>query len=171
MALAPLKLGREQARVAVLSAVVSTLAFLGGSRFTALFHGSSALVGGLWSMISAVVVLQATRRATLTSAGLRVLGTLIGAAISWLYLSIFPYSLVGMTICIGLTVLLGQTTGTPDHARLAAITVAVIMITSSAHPTLSPALNASLRFAESCIGAGITVLAVHVWPEVWRIQR
>jgi uncharacterized membrane protein YccC len=165
-----LKLGREEARVAVISAVVSSLAYLCGSRFTALFHGASALVGGLWSMISAVVVLQATRRRTLTSAGLRILGTLIGAVISWVYLSVFGYSLVGMTVCIGLTVLLGQATDTPDHARLAAITVAVIMITSAASPTLSPALNASLRFAESCIGAGITVLAAHLWPEGWHTR-
>jgi uncharacterized membrane protein YccC len=168
LALAALRLGREEVRIAVLSAAVSTLAYLGGSRFTAIFHGASAVVGGLWSMISAVVVLQATRRATLTSAGLRILGTLIGAVISGLYLSVFPYSLIGMTVCIGLTVLLGQATDTPDHARLAAITVAVIMVTSSVSPTLSPLVNASLRFAESCIGAGITVLAAHLWPEAWR---
>jgi uncharacterized membrane protein YccC len=166
-----LKLGREQVRVAVLSAAVSSLAYLGGSRFTARFHGASAVIGGLWSMISAVVVLQPTRRGTLTSAGRRILGTLIGAVISGLYLSILPYSLIGMTVCIGLTVLLGQATDTPDHARLAAITVAVIMITSAAEPAFSPSLNAVLRFAESCIGAGITVLAAHLWPEGWRAGK
>jgi len=170
LALAALKLGREELRMAVLSAAVSTLAYLGGSRFTALFHGASAVVGGLWSMISAVVVLQATRRETITSASRRVLATLIGAVISAIYLLVFPYSLVGMAVCIGATVLLGQVTGSPDHARLAAITVAVIMVTSSVSPTLSPILNAALRFAESCIGAGTTVVAAHVWPEGWRAR-
>ncbi len=168
MALAALRPGREELRIAVLSAAVSTLAYLGGSRFTALFHGASALVGGLWSMISAVVVLQATRRETIMSAWRRIFGTLIGAVISGIYLLVLPYSLVGMAVCIGATVLLGQATGSPDHARLAAITVAVIMVTSSVNPTLSPILNAALRFAESCIGAGITVLAAHLWPEGWR---
>lgn len=171
MALAALRLGREQLRIAVLSAAVSTLAYLCGTRFTALFHGASAVVGGLWSMISAVVVLQATRRETITSAWRRILGTLIGAVISAAYLLAFPYSLVGMAVCIGATVLLGQATGSPDHARLAAITVAVIMVTSSVDAALSPLVNASLRFAESCIGAGITVLAAHLWPEGWRTQR
>jgi len=170
LALAALKLGREELRMAVLSAAVSTLAYLGGSRFTALFHGASAVVGGLWSMISAVVVLQATRRETITSASRRVLATLIGAVISAVYLVVFPYSLVGMAVCIGATVLLGQVTGSPDHARLAAITVAVIMVTSSVSPTLSPILNAALRFAESCIGAATTVVAAHVWPEGWRAR-
>ncbi len=170
MALAPLKLGLAAVRFAVISALVSSLAYLGGSRFTALFHGSSAVVGGLWSMIAAVVVLQSTRRETLTSAGLRVLGTLVGAIISAIYLLFLPYSLVGMTVCIGLTVLLGQAMGAPTHARLAAITVAVIMATSHVNPALSPVLNAALRFAESCIGAGITVLAVHAWPEVSRMR-
>jgi uncharacterized membrane protein YccC len=158
-------IGRDGLRVAVLSAVVSSLAYLGGSRFTALFHGASAVVGGLWSMISAVVVLQATRRATTDSAWRRLFGTLIGAVLSGVYLAILPFSLFGMAACIGATVLAGQATGAPDHARLAAITVAVIMVTSSVDPALSPALNAALRFGESCIGTAITVASVYAWPE------
>jgi uncharacterized membrane protein YccC len=70
-----------------------------------------------------------------------------------------------MAIAIGLTVLICHTFRVPDHARLAAITVAVIMVVSGADPRMNPLTNAALRFGESCIGTALAVLAVVVWPE------
>ena len=58
---------------------------------------------------------------------LRVLGTLIGAMLSGFYLYLFPFSPVGMAVSVRLTVLLCQMVGVPDHGRLAAITVALVM--------------------------------------------
>jgi uncharacterized membrane protein YccC len=81
------------------------------------------------------------------------------------YLSLLPFSVIGMAVCIFLTVLLCQAARVPDHARLAALTVAVIMVLSSVNPALSPILSAALRFAESCIGTALAVLAVLIWPE------
>jgi uncharacterized membrane protein YccC len=135
-----------------------------GSYFTGLFHGASARIGGLWSMVSGIVVLQATRRTTWSSAWLRVLGTLIGSIIGAVYLSLLPFSAIGMAVCIFGTVLLCHAARIPDHARLAALTVAVIMVLSSVNQALSPILNAALRFAESCIGTALAVLAVLMWP-------
>jgi uncharacterized membrane protein YccC len=57
-----------------------------GFYFTSLFHGASAGIGGLWSLISGIVVLQSTRRNTWSSACLRILGTLVGSIISAAYL-------------------------------------------------------------------------------------
>jgi uncharacterized membrane protein YccC len=135
-----------------------------GSYFTGLFHGASARIGGLWSMVSGIVVLQATRRTTWSSAWLRVLGTLIGSVIGAVYLSLLPFSAIGMAVCIFGTVLLCHAARIPDHARLAALTVAVIIVLSSINQALSPLLNAALRFAESCIGTALAVLAVLMWP-------
>jgi uncharacterized membrane protein YccC len=135
-----------------------------GSYFTGLFHGASARIGGLWSMVSGIVVLQATRRTTWSSAWLRVLGTLIGSIIGAVYLSLLPFSAIGMAVCIFGTVLLCHAARIPDHARLAALTVAVIIVLSSVNQALSPILNAALRFAESCIGTALAVLAVLMWP-------
>jgi uncharacterized membrane protein YccC len=159
------KMSRDALRIAVQNALVCLLAYLGGLYFTQAFHGSTSLMGALWSAISGIVVLQATRRDTLASAWLRVLGTLIGAGISAAYLSILPFSPLGMAAAIGVTMLLCQFLGVPDHARLAAITVAVIMVVSRLNPAMNPIINASLRFGESCIGAAVAVLAVLLWPE------
>ena len=110
----------------------------------------------------------AQKRATIyfdVSAWLRVLGTFVGAVISSIYLSFLPFSPLGMAVTVGVTVLLCQFIGIPDHARLAALTVAVIMVISSLHPEYHPFLNALLRFMESAIGTVLAVVVVLLWPE------
>jgi uncharacterized membrane protein YccC len=158
-------------RLALQDAAVSLLAYLAGLYFTRLVHGTASHIGALWATISGLVVLQATRRETVATAWLRILGTLIGAIISAAYLSVLPFSPVGMAACIGLTVLLCHTLRVPDHARLATITVAVIMVISYNDPRMNPAINAAMRFLESCIGTILAVLAVLVWPEPQKINK
>ncbi len=116
-------------------------------------------------MASGIVVLQATTKDTFRSATLRLVGTLIGATIGAFYFYVVSFSPLGMAISVGVTVLLCQMVGVPDHARLAAITVVIILAVSTASPTLAPITNAALRFGESCIGAGIAMLTVSLWPK------
>ena len=158
-------LTRTALRIAVENTLVCLFGYLGGYYVTALFYAPSAALGGLWALISGIVVLQATRRETWASAWLRVLGTFIGAIISAIYLFLLPFSPLGMAVTVGVTVLLCQFIGIPDHARLAALTVAVIMVISSLHPEYHPFLNALLRFMESAIGTVLAVVVVLLWPE------
>jgi uncharacterized membrane protein YccC len=151
-------------RDSILIGLVALLSYLAGFHFTALFHGASASIGGLWSAISGIVVLQGTRRNTWSSASLRVVGTAIGSAVSAAYLSVISFSAVGMAASMFVTAVVCHGIRIPDHARLAAITVGVIMVTASLNPTLNPIQNAALRFSESCIGTALAVIAVLLWP-------
>jgi uncharacterized membrane protein YgaE (UPF0421/DUF939 family) len=160
-----LKITPDAIRLALQEALVCLAAYLAGFHFTRAVGGAPTHIGALWSVISGIVVLQATRRETVAQAWLRVLGTLVGSMVSAAYLSLLPFSPVGMAVSIGITVLLCHTFRISDHARLAALTVAVIMVVSLADPRMNPLLNAGLRFGESCIGTGIAVLAVVLWPE------
>jgi hypothetical protein len=54
--------------------------------------------------------------------------------------------------------------GIPDSARLAAKTVAHIMVVSSIDSTVSPITNAVLSFSKFCLGTALAVLAVEIWP-------
>ena len=144
-------------------ALAALVAYGLGSWFTSLFPGYLPKIGGLWSAISAIVVTQATSKEALSSASLRILGSAIGAATSAVYLTLLPFHPAGMALAIFATVLLCAAVNVPSHGRLAAITVIVVMVTSSLDPKLSPGLNALLRFAESCIGTGVAVLAVLIW--------
>ena len=154
----------ERLRIPAEIALAALVAYGLGSWFTSLFPGYLPKIGGLWSAISAIVVTQATSKEALSSASLRILGSAIGAATSAVYLTLLPFHPAGMALAIFATVLLCAAVNVPSHGRLAAITVIVVMVTSSLDPKLSPGLNALLRFAESCIGTGVAVLAVLVWP-------
>ena len=154
----------ERLRIPAEIALAALVAYGLGSWFTSLFPGYLPKIGGLWSAISAIVVTQATSKEALSSASLRILGSAIGAATSAIYLTLLPFHPAGMALAIFATLLLCAAVNVPSHGRLAAITVIVVMVTSSLDPKLSPGLNALLRFAESCIGTGVAVLAVLVWP-------
>ena len=154
----------ERLRIPAEIALAALVAYGLGSWFTGLFPGYLPKIGGLWSAISAIVVTQATSKEALSSASLRILGSAIGAATSAVYLTLLPFHPAGMALAIFATLLLCAAVNVPSHGRLAAITVIVVMVTSSLDPKLSPGLNALLRFAESCIGTGVAVLAVLVWP-------
>ena len=154
----------ERLRIPAEIALAALVAYWLGSWFTSLFPGYLPKIGGLWSAISAIVVTQATSKEALSSASLRILGSAIGAATSAVYLILLPFHPAGMAVAIFATLLLCAAVNVPSHGRLAAITVIVVMVTSGLDPRLSPGLNALLRFAESCIGTGVAVLAVLVWP-------
>jgi uncharacterized membrane protein YccC len=69
-----------------------------------------------------------------------------------------------MAVAIFATVMICAAINVPNHGRLAAITVIVVMVTGSLDPSLSPGLNALLRFLESSIGTGVALLVVWLWP-------
>lgn len=152
--------------IALQCALVSVLAFTGAYYITGSVQETSALatVGALWAMISGIVVLQDTRSSTASMALLRILGSLIGAIISAIYLSFLPFSLAGMAVMVGCTVFVCITLGIPDHARLAALTVGVIMVFASLNKDINPVINAVLRFTEVLIGSVIAVILVWIWP-------
>ncbi|MEY2643981.1 MAG: hypothetical protein RLZZ611_630 [Cyanobacteriota bacterium] len=153
----------ERLRIPIEIAVAALVAYLLGFWFTSLFPGYLPKIGGLWSAISAIVVTQATRRDTTSSASLRILGSAIGALTSAVYMTLLPFHPLGMALAIFATVALCSAVNIPSHGRLAAITVIVVMVTGSLDPRLSPGLNALLRFLESCIGTGIAILGVRLW--------
>ena len=155
----------DRLRIPAEIALAALVAYLLGFWFTSLFPGYLPKIGGLWSAISAIVVTQSSRQETTASASLRILGSAIGALTSAIYLTLLPFQPLGMALAIFATVALCAAVNIPSHGRLAAITVIVVMVTSSLDPKLSPGLNAMLRFAESCIGTGIAVLGVRLWPE------
>jgi uncharacterized membrane protein YccC len=77
---------------------------------------------------------------------------------------VLPFHPVGMAAAIFITVLICSALHIPGHARLAAITVLVVMVTASLDPRLNPLLNALLRLIESCIGTAMAVVVVSLWP-------
>jgi uncharacterized membrane protein YccC len=133
-------------------------AFLGGFYFTRMFHEPTSLVGGLWAVISAIIVLEATHTETFASAKNRIIGTFIGAIVSGVYLFFFPFTIPGFVAAIAVGVLICFLFGLPQSIKLTGITISVVMIVSTIAKDLHPFVNAGLRFVESAIGTGIAVV-------------
>lgn len=158
---------RRAVIVSIQFTLVSLLSFLIATSISSFIEGGSqsSFIGGLWAVISGIVVMQATMVDTRSSALLRVFGSFIGAVFSAIYLLLLPFNPFGLALLIGITVLVCQALSIPDHGRLAAVTVAVVLVVSTLNPEIDPVLNAALRFGDTVIGSAMAVLMVRIWPE------
>ena len=144
--------------------LVSLLAYWLGYNFTVLFFDSAPQIGGIWSAISAVYVLQASYKESKKTATTRVMGTAIGSAISAIYLSFLPFHVLGLGATVYAAGLICIALKMPSWMKLSANTVLVVMVTTAVDPEMNAALNALLRFVESLIGTAIAVVVAALWP-------
>lgn len=140
---------------------IAVAAYFLGSNFTALFHHSSYVIGGIWSVISGIIVYDDIRTNVLRSARLRTIGSLIGAVVSGAYLHFFAFSIPGFAVCIAVGALICHLLRLPDHIKLTGVTISVIMLVSVMTHNEAPIENAALRFFESVIGAAIAVAVTY----------
>jgi len=159
-------LNRYAARSIVNNLIIAVLAYLLGFYFTSMFHTLTAEIGGMWSVISGVLVMENTAPKTLKSGQLRVIASFIGAFLSGLYLYLFDFSVLGFAVCIGLGSLICHLFRIPSHIKATGVTIAVIMIISFAIKDSNPVLNAALRFGESIIGALVAVLVAYASAKI-----
>lgn len=125
-------------------------------------------IGGLWSVISAVLVLRLTNTEMLHASIDRVFGTLIGSVISAFYLLFtdniwfFPVAiLIASLICHRIKPL-------KDSLFGATLAIVVILIVWQMSPQKSPWIFCLARFAESFIGVLISLIIFyshHVTPK------
>jgi len=123
----------------------------------------TALIGAMWAMISAIIVTQDTRSATIATAWIRIAGSLIGAVFAAAYLSFLPFSAIGMGVLIGITVIACQLLTVPGYVRLAALTAGIVMVISVLNPAVPPVVNAATRFFEVIIGSTVAVCIAWAW--------
>jgi len=121
-------------------------------------------VGALWATITGTVVLADTYSSTVAKARLQVLGGLVGAITGFIYLSFFPFSILGMTVMIILVVSLCQVTKLSGYSPGAALNLAVILIFSSINPELAPITNSGLRLLEMAIGCSVAIIVARFLP-------
>lgn len=153
----PSELNAEVIVRAVEGGLVGSLAFLIGEHMIRQVGGPGSIVGAMWSAIAGLVVLQTGRADILRFSMLQAVGTLVGAAISAIFLLWLPPSLWGLALCTCLTTVACYALGIPDQARLASAATVVIMGVGILEKAGSPIVNAELRFVESLIGLALAV--------------
>jgi len=159
--------------VSIWNMVIALFSYLCAFYFTGLFNESTSAIGGLWSVISGIIVLESTREDTLRSAKFRIVGSLIGSVVSGIYLFYFPFTVVGYSVCIGIGASVCHLLRLPKHIKLTGVTISVVMIVSTMRHDLNPFLNAGLRFVESGIGTGVAIFVSYLseWTLLTRRER
>ena len=139
------------------AACAALLSFCLGSWLSDELGAGSALIGGLWAVISAVVIEHVKYKEMLRNAQVRILGTLVGCFVSWLGFSAMGYYYWSFFICMFVSVMICAIFKLSVY-RLCCVTIAVIFTVSLVSGGVSPWINASSRFLESLIGVAVTLL-------------
>lgn len=148
---------------ALAKSVAVLLSYQLGSWLTFHLHEHSAYIGAMLACTSCIVVIQkGSLEDSEKLAWLRIVGTFLGAVMAFIYLLLFPFSVVGMIVAIFLLDLVCMMLRVPDNGKIASITLVTILIVSEYSSDLSPAMNGLLRFLEAAIGTSIGILAVWV---------
>lgn len=145
---------------ATLKAVAVLLAYVFGDWFADLFsQGTGAVWLGIMLACSSAVIVIDTQgvRSSLKVGWLRLLGTLLGAVLAYVYLLLFDFNIGGMALAVAVLSLICMALGIPDGGKIATITLIIVLVVSKIEPGMSPLLNGALRFGESAVGALIGI--------------
>lgn len=158
-------LDKMEGKIAIKAGVTAALSFFLGIAFSTQFNRPDALVSGLWCILTAIVVLQPHLGGTYRAAWLRFLGVLVGSILGAVFTSWFGSSPIPLGISVACTVAICSLLNLSDSFRIAAMSVAVIMVLWGLHPTTSPWVFGLYRFLDSCLGILIAVVVTHtLWP-------
>lgn len=155
-----------QPSVSFITCIGVLLAYLLGVYVTGSLHEASRWMGAMLACTSVVVVLQSgSYRDSLRAGWVRVLGTFLGALVAYAYLSMWPFSIVGMLLSVFVLEMLSMLLGIYKNDRISTITLLIILLISQMTPHIAPLENCLLRFFESAVGVGIGV------GLVWLLER
>lgn len=124
--------------------------------------GEDNYVGGLWSVISSIVVIQSHIEGSYKAAWLRFLGTLLGAIAAGLYANITSSITINLMIGLFFITLVCYIFQLFDSFRLANLTSAIVLILWAMTPEKNPWLFSFLRLVDSIIGTFFALLAIHL---------
>jgi uncharacterized membrane protein YccC len=142
--------------------VIATLSFAAAGMVTRQFHHESALLGGIWAAVSALVVYGVDRRQVFGNSRRRLIGSVLGGIVSGVLLVFFAPSLPLLGACAALTAGAVILMNLAEYARLAVVTTVVVFAVQVEHPTVAPFFNAGLRIVESLVGMIVCLAVVSV---------
>lgn len=158
--------GRMHPSVSIVTCTGVVLAYLVGMYVTGPIHTPSRWMGSMLACTSVVIVLRSPGyRESLKVGSIRVLGTFLGAAVAFLYLSFFRFTVAGMLAAVFVLEMTGMFLGLYKNDRMSTITLLIILLISQMRPDTPPWQNCLLRFVESVAGVaiGVALLRVLEW--------
>jgi uncharacterized membrane protein YccC len=158
----------EVLRTGVLQCCLLALACLGSyalvvwlSSLVAWIGPTDHIVGGVWAVISTIIVSRNSYDQTAAAAVSRVYGTLVGMILCLIYLIFFPFHVWGLALLIGLSSLICVLIGRPGDAPAAAIATAVLIGLAQLDPH-EAWRQPIIRLADTIIGAAVGLAAAWI---------
>ena len=148
--------------IAIKATLVIALSYYAGFYLSQEYHFAMPEIAGLWCAISGILVLQVTIEDSLSSAWLRILGSLLGAITAFIALILMGYTVAALAVCVFATVILSSLLKIKHTFRLACLTVSVIIIVGMISD-VSPLANCVSRFVESAIGSVIAIIITAIF--------
>lgn len=152
-------------RFAAKVGIAATVSLFLGVGFSQILDRPDSLVSGLWTVVTAIVVVQAYLGGTYLAAWIRFLGTAVGSIIGCLCTIAFGSNPISLGFSVFLTIIVCSILNIKDSVRIASISVAFVLVLWGLKPEISPWTFAFFRFMDSCLGILIAVIVVHtLWP-------
>jgi uncharacterized membrane protein YccC len=118
---------------------------------------------GYWACVTAVVVMQSERAATLMVSRDRLVGTAVGALVGWVTSTVWHEHLIVYVIAILICMVIPQLIGLKGAGRMAGVAATIILLVPN---TASHATVARDRFLEVSFGIIVALVVSHVpWRE------
>lgn len=110
---------------------------------------------GYWAVMSSIIVMQSNVQETISASLIRLVGTAIGAVIGGIFLQLYGVHVWVFGIAVLIVVLICIFLNLKQSYRLAAVTVAIIVLVNH---TESPWMTAFHRFLEVSLGVVVALL-------------
>ncbi|OSJ26529.1 hypothetical protein BSZ19_35255 [Bradyrhizobium japonicum] len=118
---------------------------------------SSDFLGGMWAVVATVFVFRETRHGSLSAGIARLIATSVSFALCLLYLSLFPFTPVGMAALIAIGTFVMALLGRREDIVTVGITTAVVMVVAAKSP-VDAWQQPVLRLADTVVGIAVGVV-------------
>lgn len=123
-------------------------------------------IGGMWCMVSSLVVLQIVVKEMILQFWTRIAGALVGTIISGLISQIFGYGALQLIAIIFLSVFIMELLGTEKTIQVASTTAGTVAIFGSLHLECAAWVNAALRLLQTLAGSMVAISVVLIFSKL-----
>jgi hypothetical protein len=161
-----LQIHKIDLHIAVKTGIAASCSYFIANWYTQLLDRPDNLGGGMWCVFTTIIVMQANVGSTYKAAIMRLLGIVIGSILGAFFTGYFGTTVITLGISVMLTIVICALLRLTDAYRIAALSVAVVMLSWAAYPESDPWAVGFFRSLDASIGIAIAIVISHlVWPE------
>jgi uncharacterized membrane protein YccC len=114
------------------------------------------LLGGMWAAVATIFVFRESRESSFSAGRARLIATGVSFALCLAYLSIFPFTPLGLMVVIGLGTIIMMLLGRSEDIVTTGITTAVVLVVAAISPD-NAWRQPILRLVDTVVGVAVGV--------------